>query len=890
MIKFLRIAAWNVNGMSPNRQEIELFIKNNRIDVLLISETHMTNNKIILMKGYQIYYTNHPDGTSHAGSAIIIKENIQQHSLLNFKQAHLQATVISIDDWQGSLNIASVYCPPRHQVDEQMYSDFFNTLGSRYIAGGDWNSKNTFWGSRLTTTRGRELKKAIDSNSLNILTTGEPTYWPTDPNKTPDLIDFFITKGMSGLYTNVESSLDGTSDHTPVICTLSTTIILKEPRETLYNSKTDWDSFRCFIEENADLLIPLKTEEDIEKAAFHTTNLIQKAAWMSTPSTKNRTQYQDFTLEIREMIKTKRRLRRQWHTSRNAHDKRALNNAQKELKRMLKEHENDTLQEKLKTLSPHKTDDYSLWKITKSLKRPQEHMPPLRQSNGEWARKPADKAQVFANFLKDVFKPNEHDTRNTEDEIDQIIESDQQMSLPLRLCTPTEIQKTIKNLKKRKAPGFDLITAEVLNHLPRKGIVLLTILFNAVLRLHYFPLIWKISIINMICKPGKPPSEASSYRPISLLPLLSKLFEKVLLQRLLPTLEDQGTIPQHQFGFRANHGAIEQIHRVIHVIRQSLERKEYCSAVFLDIQQAFDRVWHKGLLCKLKTCLPHPAYMLFRSYLENRVFQVKSGDCLSSFYPIEAGVPQGSLLGPVLYTVYTADLPTSNLIVTATYADDTAILSCDKNQMTASTKLQNHLDNIGTWLKKWRIKASAAKSIHITFSLRKGDCPPVKLGDDILPQKSVVKYLGMHIDRRLTWREHIKTKRDQANQKLKDIHWLIGRQSSLGLENKLLIYKSILKPIWTYGIELWGSASHSNIEILQRFQNKVLKILSNAPWFTRNTEVHEYLQMSLVREVIENSYKTYKERLQQHKNELAVTLLEASESTYRLKRKRIASI
>ena len=410
------------------------------------------------------------------------------------------------------------------------------------------------------------------------------------------------------------------------------------------------------------------------------------------------------------------------------------------------------------------------------------------------------------------------------------------------------------------------------------------------LRLHYFPLIWKISIITMVAKAGKPPTKVSSYRPISLLPLLSKLFEKILLQRLLPILEEQRTIPEHQFGFRAHHGTTEQVHRVVHTIRQSLERKEYCSAAFLDIQQAFDRVWHKGLLCKLKICLPHTAYMLLKSYLKDRVFQVKSGDCLSSFYPIEAGVPQGSVLGPVLYTVYTADLPTSKKIVTATYADDTAVLSCDKDKIKASTKLQEHLDKIESWLKKWRIRVSAGKSAHITFTLRRGDCPPVKLAGDVMPQKSTAKYLGILIDRRLTWHEHIKTKRDQANRKLRDIHWLIGRQSSLSLENKLLIYKCILKPVWTYGIELWGSASHSNVEILQRFQNKALKMLCGAPWFTKNIEVYEYLQIPTIKEVAEKSYKYYKQRLQRHKNELAATLLKSSDSTYRLKRKRIASI
>lgn len=890
MMKFLRIAAWNINGLSPNKHEVELFIKNNKIDILLISESHMTDERVIFIRGYNVYYTNHPDGTSHAGTAVIIKDTIKQHPLQNFKQAYLQATVVSIDDWQGPLSVAAVYSPPRHRVDEQMYSDFFNTLDGRYVVGGDWNAKNTFWGSRLTTTRGRELHKVIDSNALNILTTGEPTYWPSDPNKTPDLIDFFITKGISELYTKIESSLDGNSDHTAVICTLSTTIIWREPRETLINRKTDWDSFQNFIVENTNLHIPLKSEEDIENAAWYATNLIQVAAWMSTPCIKHSPQKQDYTLEIREMIAVKRRLRRQWHTSRNAHDKRALNKAQKELKRMLEEHENATLQDKLKTLSPHKADDHSLWKMTKSLKGPQEHMPPLRQTNGKWARKPADKAELLAKYLKDVFKPNEPDIICGEEEIDEILNSDQQMSLPLRLCTPTEVWKAIKNLKNRKAPGFDLITSEVLKHVPRKGIVLLTILFNAVLRLHYFPLIWKISIINMVAKPGKPPTEVSSYRPISLLPALSKLFEKILLQRLIPILEERGTIPEHQFGFRAHHGTTEQIHRVVHTIRQSLEGKKYCSAAFLDIQQAFDRVWHKGLLYKLKICLPHTAYVLLGSYLEDRVFQVRSGDCLSSLYPIEAGVPQGSVLGPVLYTVYTADLPTSKLIVTATYADDTAVLSCDKDQVRASAILQEHLNKIETWLKKWRIKASAAKSVHITFTLRKGDCPPVTLCGVALPQRTTAKYLGMHIDRRLTWHEHIKAKRDQANRKLRDVYWLIGRQSSLNLENKLLIYKCILKPIWTYGVELWGSASNSNVEILQRFQNKALKTLSAAPWFTKNIEVHEYLQIPTVKEVVEKSYRNYRQKLKEHGNQLAAALLEPSDSIYRLKRKRIASI
>lgn len=501
-----------------------------------------------------------------------------------------------------------------------------------------------------------------------------------------------------------------------------------------------------------------------------------------------------------------------------------------------------------------------------------------------------EKAESFALFLKEVFQPNKCDAMNSETEMDDILKSDQQMSMPLQLITPAEVIRNIKGLKPKKAPGFDLITAEVLKRLPKKAIVLLTILFNAVLRLQYYPFIWKISIINMILKPGKPPTEVKSYRPISLLPLLSKLFEKMLLHRILPILEEQKIIPDHQFGFRAHHGTTEQIHRVASTIRQALEKREYCSAAFLDIQQAFDRVWHKGLLCKLKLCLPHPAYLLLESYLQDRVFRVKTEGCYSGFYPIHAGVPQGSVLGPVLYTVYTADIPVTEGIVTATYADDTAILSCDENPNVASWKLQKQLNDIDSWLKKWRIQASAAKSAHITFTLRRSDCPTVNLGGTMLPKQSTVKYLGMHLDRRLTWSEHIKAKRDQANLKFNKMNWLIGRQSALNLVNKVLIYNIIIKPIWTYGIVLWGCASHSNIEILQRFQNKALKTVACAPWFTKNTEVHEYLEMPTVRLEIDRSIVAYKKRLQKHMNPLAGHLLKNKEYVHRLKRARLATI
>lgn len=391
----------------------------------------------------------------------------------------------------------------------------------------------------------------------------------------------------------------------------------------------------------------------------------------------------------------------------------------------------------------------------------------------------------------------------------------------------------------------------------------------------------------MIHKDGKPPHACSSYRPISLTPVLSKLWERIFLKRLSEAMMQNEIIPNHQFGFRKAHSTVEQVHRVYHSVRQCLEHKKYCSAAFLDVQQAFDRVWHKGLLCKIKENLPHSVYHILESYLFDRLFQVKHGEARSSLYPIKAGVPQGSVLGPVLYNIYTADLPTNDDVTVATYADDIAYLAADSDPIAASDKLQRVLDYTSAWLQKWRIQASAQKSTHITFTLRKDNCPPVYLANNILPQTNCVKYLGFHLDRRMTWKNHIKAKRDQVNYKFRKLYWMMARNSVLSLDNKLLIYSTILKPIWSYGIAIWGVASKSNIACLQRVQNNILRCITKAPWFARNDEIHEHVKMPTVASEVARYKEQHIARLTHHSNPLASGLLDNVNVVKRLKRNHI---
>ena len=183
--------------------------------------------------------------------------------------------------------------------------------------------------------------------------------------------------------------------------------------------------------------------------------------------------------------------------------------------------------------------------------------------------------------------------------------------------------------------------------------------------------------------------------------------------------------------------------------------------------------------------------------------------CSTKLQNVSSGVPQGNVLEPVLYTLYTHDLPQLDFTYTATCADDTVVLSSYEDKSTASYYLQQNLREIELWLKKLRIKANESKSVQVTFTLKKGKCPEVLLNSKTLPQATDVKYLGLHLDQRLTWQKHILMKRNQLSLKLRELYWLIDKSSKMSLDCKLLIYKSIIKPVWTHGIQLWGVAAKS---------------------------------------------------------------------------------
>jgi hypothetical protein len=184
-----------------------------------------------------------------------------------------------------------------------------------------------------------------------------------------------------------------------------------------------------------------------------------------------------------------------------------------------------------------------------------------------------------------------------------------------------------------------------------------------------------------------------------------------------------------------------------------------------------------GLLYKIKLLLPSEYYLILKSYLSDRHFQIKHREAYPTINQINSGVPQGSVFGPLLYILYTADKPIIPTTHIGTFADDTVIMCRHYDPQIATTRLQEHLNLIQKWLQDWRVKVNETKSTQVIYTLRRTDCPHAYLNNVEFPRANVAKYLELHLDSKTTWKVHITKKRKEMDIKLKLMYWFLGKKN-----------------------------------------------------------------------------------------------------------------
>ncbi|XP_050338511.1 RNA-directed DNA polymerase from mobile element jockey isoform X3 [Bactrocera neohumeralis] len=282
----LNICLWNANGVNQHKLELIRFLDEKSIDVMLLSETHLTNKNNFFIPGFRLYVTNHPDGKAHGGTAVLVRKRLNHHTSESYATAQLQATTITIKNRCGDLNLTAIYCPPRFKITDIQFKDFFGTLGHRFIAGGDYNAKHTYWGSRLINPKGRQLYHTIINrhNNLDIISPGKPTYWPSDRKKIPDLIDFAVIKNIDKSLITADTSTDLSSDHSPVLIKLCEQPIFVNPKVGLTSYKTNWLKYKKYVSSHINVEYKINTGRDIDESIEELNDIITKAAVLATPN------------------------------------------------------------------------------------------------------------------------------------------------------------------------------------------------------------------------------------------------------------------------------------------------------------------------------------------------------------------------------------------------------------------------------------------------------------------------------------------------------------------------------------------------------------------------------------------------------------------------------
>ena len=409
--------------------------------------------------------------------------------------------------------------------------------------------------------------------------------------------------------------------------------------------------------------------------------------------------------------------------------------------------------------------------------------------------------------------------------------SSQQMSYN-EPFTILELKSAIAGLK-CTAEGPDGVHNEMLRHLPECALLVLLASFNAMWERGDFPQAWRDAIVIPILKPGKSGLDPLHYRPISLTSCLCKLFERMVNRRLCWFLERRGFFTNAQCGFRRNRGTVDHILALDSAVRVAFEKNRHVGTVFFDIEAAYDTAWRHGILLKLFRCGIRGCMGTFlRNFLSDRYFKVRVGNHFSDKFLQVNGVPQGGVLSVSLFGVMVNDIGDSlpKTIGRSLFVDDFAVWLSASSTRYMERQLQLAIAALERWSAENGFRFSTVKTVAVHFCRRRRICPDMELflyGRQI-PVKPNAKFLGVVLDRKLTYKEHLKQLRDKCFKSLNILKCVSRTSYGADRQTLLMLYRSLIRSKLDYACFAYDSASPSNKKMLDTIHHTAVRIVTGA--------------------------------------------------------------
>ena len=414
-----------------------------------------------------------------------------------------------------------------------------------------------------------------------------------------------------------------------------------------------------------------------------------------------------------------------------------------------------------------------------------------------------------------------------------------------------ELHKQLITLNKHKATGPDEVSPGILRLCVKEIIIPLTHIINLSFSQGIVPQVLKLAKVFPIHKKNET-FLPGNYRPISLLSSIDKVVEKLMYSRISKFLAINKILYDYQFGFRENHSTSMTLIDITDNIRDQLDKGNFTLGMFFDLKKAFDTVDHNILISKLEHYgIRGVAGKWISSYLSNRQQFTHVNGENSQKRQINFGVPQGSILGPLLFLLYINDIgqctQEGNVRL---FADDTAIFVSHSNPKVLKEKAEVILNNLQNWFIFNRLTLNIEKSNFSVYCSPNKAIPAylnnLKIGTKKLERVHSVKYLGVTIDDKLTWNDH-------CNCLIQDLVKLSNSfkiiKNFISDKNKYKLYNAYVLPKLRYGLEVYGNTSKGNMQKVQVMQNRILKVLFNKDFLMPTKELHKELTLLLVNDM-----------------------------------------
>jgi len=797
-------------------------------DIIAITEAGVRNIELVshMFEGYQFYYKEPMHKTTKGGTGVFVKEELNNKLL---RRNDLDLKIPQVEDIWFEVNntiVAVIYKHPKGTnalfVETlEMKLDIIIKENKIGIICGDININ-------LLQQTSSDVKSYTDVLlSHNFIPTITLPTRITDHSVTLlDHINVYRPIKELGRVAECGNVFFDISDHLPNFITLegSKSIKSERPYIRIYSEKNiskfktavaniSWTDVYTCGDTNAAYDIFLENYTKVFDQCFP---LVQ----MSRKRIKDK---KWITCALRVSIKHKTRLYRKYLKRPNAVNRAAYLSYKNKLTWLISKAKQAYY---TKLLTNDKNNVQQMWKVYSELlgrKQSKSNKIPKLVINGKPITGDHNITDAFNDYFATIGKnladgfPNNNNYKN-------YLTAYYSESMFITPVTEEELLKTIAALPLNKAPGLDGIKSNIVKCSAPWIVMPLTHIYNMSFTQAVVPDKLKCSKVIPIYK-KKDKTSPGNYRPISLLSIFNKLLEKLMYKRLYSFLSINDIIYDYQFGFRNKHSTILAITEIVDNIREELDKGNSVLGIYLDLSKAFDTVSHEILLYKLQYYgIRGLSNQWFKNYLENRTQLTYVNNTLSSPRKMSVGVPQGSVLGPLLFLIYINDICNSvSNAKTRLFADDTNLFFAGKNVIQLQNEANFSMQRLLEWFTASKLTLNIEKTCFTLFTNKKM-VPDITLtlnGKDI-SRVPVTKYLGMHLDENLNWTHHVEYVINKLV-KLKGAFYYFANVVS----NECIrqIYYAYVFPYIKYGIEVYGTCNESVMKRLQVEQNKLLKIL-----------------------------------------------------------------